>query len=290
MRGGSRSLPFNYVNVNMKKDNVIILRSVFGKVGQKYFIQPCKDPKTNRYPDCVKRVTSAGDLILTDKERNSGEYFIPENEVFVIEDGKTFDLNDEIDAKQWEAIKYCPFIAPSRDARDESGNSLIDGTKWDNPNPRYGRAELYVYVPEEEANRRITKKDKYRKALNFIYDDPKGNDGRILACRLLGRNMRGVSDADVTDWLVSIAESDPDRITVYAGDDVNLRLLFIEARDKHIIMIKNKLYVYGDNVILGANDDAVITWMKDPKNRKIVELIKKDTYPEMYQQEENNKE
>jgi hypothetical protein len=45
--------------------------------------------------------------------------------------------------------------------------------------------------------------------------------------------------------------------------------------------------MYGDDIILGANDDAVITWMKDPKNRKIVELIKKDTYPEMYQQEEN---
>jgi hypothetical protein len=30
----------------IKLNRVIILRSVFGKVGQKYFIQPCKNPKT----------------------------------------------------------------------------------------------------------------------------------------------------------------------------------------------------------------------------------------------------
>ena len=38
-------------------DNIIILRSVYGKVGQKYFIQPCRDKKTNRLPDCVNIVT-----------------------------------------------------------------------------------------------------------------------------------------------------------------------------------------------------------------------------------------
>jgi hypothetical protein len=39
-------------------DDVIILKSVYGKVGIKYYIQPCKDPKTGRYPDCVKSVNS----------------------------------------------------------------------------------------------------------------------------------------------------------------------------------------------------------------------------------------
>lgn len=268
----------------MAKNDVIILRSVFGKVGQKYFIQPCKNPKTGQYPEFVKRVNSMGDMILTDAERNSGDYYIPETEVFVIEDGKTFDLNNEIERKQWEAIKYCPFIAPSRDAKDENGDNLIDGTmSWRSTKPRYGRAELYVYKPEEEANRRINKKDKFRKALNFIYDDEKGGEGRLLICRLLGKNMKGVSDADVQDYLVSVAEADPDKIiTAYSGDDMSLRLLFIEAKDNRIIYVKNKLYMYADNIILGATDDAVITWMKDPKNKKILELIKRDTYPDLY--------
>jgi hypothetical protein len=50
-------------------DNKIVLRSVYGKVGMKYFIQPCKD-KIGRYPECVKQVDSHGDMILSDAERN----------------------------------------------------------------------------------------------------------------------------------------------------------------------------------------------------------------------------
>lgn len=30
-------------------DNIIVLRSVFGKVGQKYFLNPVRDPQTGRY-------------------------------------------------------------------------------------------------------------------------------------------------------------------------------------------------------------------------------------------------
>ena len=49
--------------------NIIILRSVWGKVGMKYFIQPSKNPKTGRYADCVRRVDSNGDMILSDADR-----------------------------------------------------------------------------------------------------------------------------------------------------------------------------------------------------------------------------
>jgi hypothetical protein len=277
--------------MSIATNDIIVLRSVFGKVGQKYFIQPVKDPKTGRYPDFVKRVNSQGDMILTDQERNSREYFIPETEVFVIEDGKTFNLNDEVERKQWEAIKNCSYIAPSRYAKDSKGDSLIDGTLgWKNPNPRYGQAELYVYKPEAETNRRLQKRDLFRKALNFIYEDEKGNAGRVLIARLLGKNMNGVSDGEVTDFLVSIAETDPNKIiNLYTGSDTTLRLLFIEAKDKHVIYVKSKLYMYAENIVLGATDDAVITWMKDPKNHKLLELIKRDTYPEMYQSEEPEK-
>ena len=33
--------------------------------------------------------------------------------------------------------------------------------------------------------------------------------------------------------------------------------------------------------VLGITDDAVITYMQNPKNAKILDLITKDTYPEM---------
>lgn len=269
-------------------NNVIILRSVFGKVGQKYFIQPCRNPRTGQYPEFVKRVDSHGDMILTDKERNSGKYFVPETEVFIVEDGKTFNLDNEIEARQWEAIKYCPYIAPSRDAKDAKGDNLIDGTMgWRNTNPRYGRAELYVYQPEAEANKRVTKKDLLRKALNFIYDDEKGREGRALICRLLGKNMNNAGDNDVIEYLTTIAEANPSRIiNAYTGPDTSYRLLFIDAKDKKVIYVKSKLFMYADNIVLGATDDAVVTWMKDPKNRKVLELIKRDTYPDLYAAED----
>ena len=67
---------------------------------------------------------------------------------------------------------------------------------------------------------------------------------------------------------------------------MSLRILFMEARDKKVIIVKNKLYVYGDDVVLGATDDAVITWMKDPKHKKILELIRRDVFPEQYKSED----
>lgn len=271
----------------IKMSNIIVLRSVFGKVGQKYYIQPCKNYKTGRLPECVKPVNSRGDMILTDEERNSGKFFIKESEVFIIEDGKTFNLDDEIEKAQWEAIEHCPLIAPDRFAKDEQGNYLIDGTiGWKNIKPRYGIAELYIERPGYEAVKKVSRKKKIHNAISFIIDDPKGSEGRLLMARLLGKHMTNIPDADVEDYLLTIAEKDPDRIiNLYTGDDINLRILFMEALDKHTIRLKNKLYIYADNICLGATDDAVIAWMKDSKNKKVLELIKKDTYPDLYQDE-----
>ena len=91
-------------------DNKIILRSVYGKVGQKYTLQPCKDRVTGQYPDCVKYVDSKGDMIMTDAERNSGKVYIPENFSITFESGKEFNLDNPIERAQWEAIKNCSLI------------------------------------------------------------------------------------------------------------------------------------------------------------------------------------
>ena len=41
--------------------------------------------------------------------------------------------------------------------------------------------------------------------------------------------------------------------------------------------------MYGDDTILGSSEQAVINWMKEPKNAKILAMIRKDTYPEMFE-------
>lgn len=269
---------------------VIVLRSVYGKM-IKYYIQPCKDPKTGRFPDHVKPVDSHGDIRLSDKEKNEEgvtKHFIKETDVFVVQDGTTFDLKDMYQKAEWEAIKNSILIAPSRTAKDKNGNLLIDGTTdVKSLNPRYGQAELYVDRPGLISQQRVSKKKKYRDALTWILDDERGYEGRVTKAKVLGRDMKNQPDMDVTDFLCQVAEKDPDKIiALYTGDDLSLRILFIDAKDKRIINYKNKAYNYGEN-ILAATDEAVLTWMKNPRNAKILEMIRKDTYPELYTEEES---
>lgn len=268
--------------------NKIILRSVRGKVGIVIKMQPARDPRTGNFPECVKRVDSYGNMVLSEKELNDPNrvYFIRENAEFNIVDGMTFDLDDVGQRFIWEAIKNNPYIAPDYYAKDAKGNSLINGdTK------RYGIAELYVERPGVEATRRVSKKKLKHDAESYIYGDDRGPEGRILKAKLLGHKMDGMPDADVTDYLLQVAEMDPEKIIgLYTGGDTAVRLLFIEARDKHIINYKNKLYIYADNVVLGASDEAAILYLKDPKNANVYKLIKQDTYPDLMGKTDNKKD
>lgn len=273
------------------QSNIIVLRSVFGKVGQKYFIQPQRDSR-GRFPSCVKRVDAHGDIVLTpeelEKESQGLEVYIKENEVFSFEDGKTFNLDDPSDRAIWEAIKNCPLIAPDRFAKNDKGEYLIDGTSnpFSSKQPRYGKAELYIERPGVAAQRRVSRRKQIIEASNYIMNDERGYDGRILVAKVLGRNMSNQPNADVEDYLLSIAEKTPEKIIdCYTGGDLQLRLFFIEAREKGVIIKKDGVYVFGEDgkTILGASDDAVVSWMKNQKNSKTLTLIRKDTYPEMFE-------
>lgn len=276
----------------------VVLRSVRGKVGMVVKIQPCRDPETSEYADCVKKVDANGDMILSEDERNDPNriYFIKETDTFDVVDGTTFDLENTRQRYIWEAIKHCPLIAPDYYAKDKNGNSLINGTAGDftlkdylNRNPRrFGIAELYIERPGVEATRRVSRKKLKHDAESYIYGDERGYDGRVLKARLLGHRMEGMADADVTDYLLQVAERDPEKIiSLYTGGDTAVRLLFIEAKDKKVILYKNKLYLYAD-VVLGATDDAAILFLKDPKNANVYKLIKRDTYPELVDTEKKN--
>jgi hypothetical protein len=210
--------------------------------------------------------------------------------VFTITDGKSFNLDDIYQAAEWEAIKNCDLIAVDRYAKNDKGDYLIDGTvDKHSTRPRYGAAELYVDRPGLDASRRVTRKKLIHQAINFILDDERGYDGRLLVARVLGRNMRNQPNADVEDYLISIAEKTPEKIiNCYTGGDMQFRMLFIEAREHGVIRKKQGLYVFGDDgkCILGATDDAAIEWMQSPKNSKVMAMIRKDTYPEMFVDEE----
>lgn len=266
------------VKEEINTSNKIVLRNVRGKVNI-LKVEPCRDPNTGNYPDCVKRINSSGDMILSEKELSDPlrPYFIREDQVFDIMDGTTFDLDNVQERFIWEAIKNCPLIAPDMYAKDKNGNSLINGDA-----KRYGIAEFYIERPGVESQRRVSRKKLKHDAESYIYLDERGAEGRVLKAKLLGHKMDHMPDADVTDYLLQVAEKDPEKIiNLYTGGDTAVRLLFIEARDKHIINYKNKLYIYADNVVLGASDEAAILYLKDPRNANVYKLIKQDTYPEL---------
>ena len=177
-------------------------------------------------------------MVLNEKELNDPNriYFIKENAEFNITDGTTFDLDNVRDRFIWEAIKNNPYIAPDYYAKDAKGNSLINGDA-----KRYGIAELYVVRPGVENNKRVSKRKLKHDAESYIYNDERGAEGRVLKAKLLGHKMDNMPDADVTYYLLEVADTDPEKIiNLYTGGDTAVRLLFIEARDKNVILYKNK--------------------------------------------------
>jgi hypothetical protein len=73
--------------------NLIILRSVY-KITE-MIVEPARNPKTGRYPECVRPLDSNGNMVLSDQDRKKSiDLLIPENKAIKIFDGKTFDLDD----------------------------------------------------------------------------------------------------------------------------------------------------------------------------------------------------
>ena len=264
-------------------NNEIILRSAYGKVNQIYFIQPCPNPRTGRLPDCVRLVkgdASKGptEMILSEDDidrMNRGEaHFIPADAVFEIVDGTRFDLDDPIDAAKWAAIEQCNWIAKDRFQRDAEGNLVIDGNAR-----KYGVADLYVERPGEITKFKMDKKQIVFKAMQYIYEDSETE--RIKKCRVLGRNLSTAIPADILDYLIEIAERDPRKIiNLYEGEDWKMQLFILDAIDRGVIRKADGIYKYDDKM-LGGSMEATVTFLRDIRYKKLLDSIKRETYPEL---------
>lgn len=255
--------------------NVITIKSVYGKVQQVYYIQPCPDPKTGKLPSCVKTINSAGDMILSeddvDKMSKGLVHFVPANKIFEITDGTTFDLDDIVDNAHWESIKFCNWIAKDRYERDSNGDLIIDGGA-----KRYGVADLYVERPGEVTKARLTKKQLIHRASNYIYEDSEAD--RIKKCRVLGKNLKNAMPADILDYLIDRAEKDPKKIIdLYEGEDWKMQLFLADAIDKGVIRKTDGIYKYDDK-LLGGSEASTISFLRDVRNKSLVDSIKRETY------------
>lgn len=255
-------------------ENKIILRSAY-KI-PRCFMEPAKNPSTGRFPEVVRKVNSQGDMLLDEEDKKARRFLIAETEIIEVFDGKVFDLDNEIDAAWWEAIRYSKKIAQDRWERDKNHNLVIDGSA-----KRYGTAEFYVERPGLEAKQRNDRKREIHEAKTYVYGDTPEN--LYNKVRLLGNPMPGSAISDVEDYLVMLAERQPQLITqLYTGTDTHLRLFLLDAQDAKVIYNKDKLYYYGEGIVLGATDSAVLAYFKNPDNKRIVDMIKRDVYPDLY--------
>lgn len=262
----------------MYMNNEIILRSVYGKVGQIYFIQPCPNPKTGKLPDCVKTIDANGDMILSEDDKtaisNGTKHFVPANKVFEIVDGTKFDLDDIVDAAHWKAIEHCSWIAKDRYQRDANGDLIIDGGA-----KRYGVADLYVERPGEITTIKISRKQLIHRASDYVYNDSLKE--KLKKCKVLGRNLQNAIEADVTDYLIDIAEKTPKKIIdLYEDESWKMQLFILDAVERGVIRKSDGMYKYDDK-LLGGSLEATVLTLKDVKLKKLLESIKRETYPNL---------
>ena len=267
------------------ENKVITLRSVYGKM-KEYHFQPGKQKNGMPFP-FVKRVRVSADgtteMIMSDAEMNNpdSQYYIPEDMDIVVTDGTTFDLSNPLEYNKWKSIENSELIAPMRGARDENGELVIDGDKR-----RYGMAELYVDVPGQESERAVTKRKLITKASTYIEQD--SVEGRLTKVKLLGKAMRHAPSSDIENYLYERAEKNPQEvIELYTSQDIALKLLLIEAKEKNVIRKRNGVFMYGD-MSLGATDESILLYLKMPSNLKILQGIKNETFPNFVKQIENS--
>lgn len=253
--------------------NIIILKTPY-KI-TKAFLNPCKNPKTGRYPDSVRKVDTKGEMILSREDIDSGKSFIAETDIIEITNGKIYNLDDPYEAAEWEAIKYHSLIAHARDERDANNELVIDGNM-----KKYGTADWYVEVPGKEAQEKNTRRRKIIEAQNYIVNDEPS--ARRIKAQVLGKYVNGMHESDIEDYLMQEAEKNYNKIIdLYTGGDMSIRILFMKCKEEKIIQFKDKLWIYGES-ILGATEDAAILWMKQPSNQKILNLIQREVYPELF--------
>jgi hypothetical protein len=233
-------------------DKIISLRSIFKT---KSTVQPALDPATNWY---------AGVERMSADDKKGKHYFVePETTKLVLEDGITFNLDNIVDKLNWDWVKLLPQVESSFEAAQQ------------NPS-----AAFYVYIEGKEALKRNTFKDSQFKAEKYVRDDsPVNYEDR---CLLLGYDMANEHPESLRDFLTDMARRSPIKvIQLYESKSISIKLLFLKARKKGIIISDKNVLQYG-NIALGINENSALAFLMDKDNKEILELLNKDIYPELY--------
>lgn len=239
-------------------DKIIILKSVF-KQG-KTTVQP--SPNGHNWYKGIPR--------LSDEDKKKLVHWAEPEHKFVIKDGTTFDLNDDIQKVTWEWVKHSTCICNTKDEVQHTPG-----------------AEFYIHLENEEAKKNIDRYELKFKATEYIVNDNSIN--YPMRVELLGINMDGESPTVIKEYLMEQADKNPAKIiAIYASKDISAKLLLLKALKKNVIRIGDGgLYMYGSNV-LGTSEKSAVNWISDSDNVEFAKLLEKESDPEYFSRIKKN--
>jgi len=244
-----QKLPTSIAQV-VKEGGIITLKQIHKTAGA-FRVSPAKDPQRPGFYLGVDK--------LSEEEKKAKSYYVdPEKLVLKLEDGKEFNLSDEVDRLNWRWMQYIPEIKMSFEDAQKAGHD----------------ARFYVLIEDVESGKTVSRLELKNDAMNLVRSDEPTN--YASRARLLGRDMRGEKVIAQKEFLLEEADKRPARvIAVYKDDTVGIKLLVLNALDKKVIEFDSRIYSYGTTT-LGMSEDAITDFLLRTVNKPIRDLIQND--------------
>lgn len=135
---------------------------------------------------------------------------------------------------------------------------------------------FYIFRPGTESAKKVEEAENKVKLINYILtDSPENLYNRVS---ILGMDMTGSVLSDVKEYLLGMAETEPEKIkSVYESRTFSLELLFMHALQKNVIEKRGGVYVFGE-IMLGVEKKAVIAFFANSNNVGATRTIEAMTY------------
>lgn len=233
-----------------EKEDIIILRAVYGKQQGACILTPLKDMSTGR----LRGV----DILTPEQERNAVKV-IDENTTRRVFDNLIINLKDPVDSVDWKWMKETREIAMTMKDAHSSPSALF-----------------YVYKPDQELDERLESKRAQRKASQVI-DYPVDRKRELM--EYLGVDASTLREKDIDDLLFGWIEKKPYEI-LSAIEDPQFKtkiFLFRLVQNGTVKKDAHGTYRYGD-IIMGFNEQSAIDYLNDVRNRNLVGKFYTEVY------------
>ena len=219
-------LNFKWIGEGTDQDNLISSK-------QKCIVYPAEDIRTRKLIGA--KVVTPNEKLVLDRD----DYY-EDGDNFELMDGAELDTSTKSGKVTWDWLKHSVYLALSKEEAS---------LKSDRPH-------FYVYIEEVEATKSISKIQDKLKALNLVENS--SVDDLYMRVRLMGENRSGQNPVLIREYLLDIADRNPQQILdLYTSSTTVAKLALYEYQDNNIVRIDNNGIYYYQEEMLGSLDQAV---------------------------------